>query len=534
VLSRACRSFLLRLALACAFCFPGSSALFASGTQITFVPPPMEGTISLGIYDSEGKLVRVLHREAELSEFEIGLDGLVTEWDGKTDAGKEAPAGKYTARGMVVGDLGVEGVAYHGNDWITDDSSPRIRRIRKICTMPNGWLLMLVENASGSLALVRCDSAGTIVWNQRLPDDFEPVAIAVNERDQFVAEGARIVRFDQISAHSETLDVESKVTGLAAEDNVLAVASGTKTRVYEIENHSIVMSLDSEKPITDLAIRGEMLASLQGGRVFLTEDSKWTRLDQPTLTDAVSVSLTPERRIWVIDRAVNEVEVKEFSAEGEFERRLRIAPNQPKPVQISISNDEREVYLLEENESIQRVRCLALVSTEPVDGKDTDAEATSVWQESIVRSIENSDSADGRKFETADGKPFTPKDLIEIKLRPNPLERDRSETIRVRIVCGADGSEIVLNDGLPLRLVTQTPSLKWAVLGRDPEGEGIRIFQSDGSVIEEFVANRMANMMTFFAGEFHLGEAPDEDMPSTAPGPTPELKPGTEIAPADE
>ncbi len=53
--------------------------------RISFVPPPMEGTISLGIYDQNGKLVRVLHQEAKLNEFAIGADALVTQWDGKND-----------------------------------------------------------------------------------------------------------------------------------------------------------------------------------------------------------------------------------------------------------------------------------------------------------------------------------------------------------------------------------------------------------------------------------------------------------------
>ncbi len=534
LLSRAGRVSFLQLVFACAFGLTGSRLFSAEATKIVFVPPPMEGTISLGIYDSDGKLVRVLHREADESEFGIGLDGLVTEWDGKTDGGKKAPDGKYVARGLVVGDLGVEGVAYHGNDWITDDSSPRIRRIRSICTMPNGWLLMLVENASGNLALVRSDSGGTIVWNQRLPEDFKPVAIAVNERDQFVADGARVVRFDQISARSESIDVESVVTALAAGESILAVASGTKTRVYRVENQAILMSVDSEEPITDLAISGEMLASVQDGRVYLTEDSKWVPLDQPSLSEAVAISLTPERKIWVIDRGSAEIEVKQFNSDGEFERRLKVAPDAPIPVKVSVSDDEREVYLLEENEVTQRVRCLALISTELAEEGDTGAEATSVWMETISRSIQYSDSVEGQNLNTANGKPFTPADSVKVKLRPNPLEHDVSESVELKIVCDENGSEIVLKDGLPLRYVTETSFLRWAVLGRDPEGEGIRIFQSDGAVIEEYVANRMANMMTFDAGEFHLGEVPDEEMVSTAPGPTPEVQAGTEIAPADE
>src|SRR5881227_2736935 len=52
-----------------------SSASPARSVRISFVPPPMEGTISLGIYDKSGKLVRVLHQEAQLNEFAIGADG---------------------------------------------------------------------------------------------------------------------------------------------------------------------------------------------------------------------------------------------------------------------------------------------------------------------------------------------------------------------------------------------------------------------------------------------------------------------------
>jgi hypothetical protein len=83
-------------------------------TRISFVPPPLEGTISLGIYDKNGKLVRVLHQEAELNEFTIGADALVTQWDGKNDDGEDLPAGKYHARGYLVGHLKVEELGQTG------------------------------------------------------------------------------------------------------------------------------------------------------------------------------------------------------------------------------------------------------------------------------------------------------------------------------------------------------------------------------------------------------------------------------------
>ena len=76
--------------------------------RIRFVPPPLEGTISLGIYDKTGKLVRVLQQQAQLDEFAVGADGLVTQWDGKNDDDQDLPAGEYHARGYLIGALKVQ------------------------------------------------------------------------------------------------------------------------------------------------------------------------------------------------------------------------------------------------------------------------------------------------------------------------------------------------------------------------------------------------------------------------------------------
>ena len=80
----------------------------ARSVRISFVPPPMDGTISLGIYDQAGKMVRVLHQNAHLNDFAIGADALVTRWDGKDDGHQDLPSGRYHAHGYLVGPLNRE------------------------------------------------------------------------------------------------------------------------------------------------------------------------------------------------------------------------------------------------------------------------------------------------------------------------------------------------------------------------------------------------------------------------------------------
>ncbi len=103
------------------------SASPARSVRISFVPPPLEGRISLGIYDAKTKLVRVLHQEADLNEFKIGADALVTQWDGKNDNGEDSPAGKYHARGYLVGPLKVEDLSQTAASPPENNSSANVR-----------------------------------------------------------------------------------------------------------------------------------------------------------------------------------------------------------------------------------------------------------------------------------------------------------------------------------------------------------------------------------------------------------------------
>jgi hypothetical protein len=130
--------------------------------RISFLPPPLEGAISLGIYDLKGKLVRVLHREADIDDFEIGNDALSTTWDGKNDAGESLLPGKYRARGYVVGELVVEGVGFFFNDWVTEDQSLHIAKVAEIA-VENGVPLLTAQLPANKTATVVCDAKGNVI-----------------------------------------------------------------------------------------------------------------------------------------------------------------------------------------------------------------------------------------------------------------------------------------------------------------------------------------------------------------------------------
>jgi len=102
----------------------------ARSIRISFIPPPIEGTISLGIYDQAGKLVRVLHQNAQLNDFTIGPDALVTRWDGKDDGNQDLSSGRYHARGYAVGPLKREDLG--ATSPASTETEPNVVKVRLI------------------------------------------------------------------------------------------------------------------------------------------------------------------------------------------------------------------------------------------------------------------------------------------------------------------------------------------------------------------------------------------------------------------
>src|SRR5947207_1030837 len=147
--------------------------------HISFLPPPLDGTISLGVYDAKGKRVRTLYREADINEFNIGTDALTTTWDGKNDEGENVPAGKYSAHGFAVGDLGSKSVGFFFNDFVTNAESPRIRHLSRVRLQDNE-LHLDADLAGDERATLVCDPKqgvfvrklpfeGTIHCDQEVP-----------------------------------------------------------------------------------------------------------------------------------------------------------------------------------------------------------------------------------------------------------------------------------------------------------------------------------------------------------------------------
>ena len=240
------------LAAALLFSAPASPAQEAPPppkpyVKLQFLPPPMEGTISLGIYDAAGKLVRTLHKEAAVDSdaFFKEINGLVTFWDGKDDAGNLLPAGTYSARGFTVGDLQIEGEAFHCNDWASDDNSPHIRRITDIGPFSDTIALNVVL-ADGKPAIAHCAASGTVSLNSEGASD---------QKDGYIVRDGKIFAPGSTPKQLELPSLGTPVAAAAGRDNSVWVIDRAADGSTEVKQYSLKgeflrrLAIDPTQPI---------------------------------------------------------------------------------------------------------------------------------------------------------------------------------------------------------------------------------------------------------------------------------------------
>jgi hypothetical protein len=225
--------------------------------RISFVPPPLDGTISLGIYDEKGTLVRVLFREADINEFTIGDDAVTTTWDGKNDAGENVPPGKYSAHGFVVGDVKIEGVGFYFNDWITSADGPRFSRIRAMTMRDENLFLAvdLVPPGEGHVLYEISDKSLTLKDTESEPAPTDSHSATGRDDTRWLIEGEEV---KQLSVKG---DVVHRLPILPNEPEPKAIAASTeRDRIFLLEENASEQRVRGFSLTTEKSDAGEKAA----------------------------------------------------------------------------------------------------------------------------------------------------------------------------------------------------------------------------------------------------------------------------------
>ena len=486
--------------------------------QFTFALPELEGRISLGVFDPDGKLVRTLCVGAAETDFLVGLNGLIAAWDGRDDAGKPLASGKYHIRGYLVGDaLKAEGVAYHFNDWVNDEQSPRVTRIEDFRRQPGGFIVLAAVSDDNGPLVFGFDQLKGFLWKSFL----NPSGSAVNGKAFAEETGAP----DGSSSPKRLLAATSDYAAvlLGGDIHVLKSDDGTvvKTRAglvaqaayLEASGGTLLMGESDEitgiaLPELDptgqektpaafdaLAVDGErkLGASRSGGEVWEWADAQWKKL--PLVAAVTSLSFGLEGTFWVTatDPEDGKPFTGQFDKQGEF---LRAYRDEFSPVKVRASNAVEEIAVLETSGPAQRLRVLSLHEADPESPGDW-----AIAFEKTIQDCRRFGIVDGRLAADAGTGPQT--DQVDILLATGGLT-PTSQTLTVRVTFDHAGLWLETQSGLRLAFLASQPNVRRVALLLGPEKEFLSVYAGDDAVVAEYGVRGLGNIVEIDAGEVEL------------------------------
>ena len=486
--------------------------------QFTFALPELEGRISLGVFDPDGKLVRTLCVGAAETDFLVGLNGLIASWDGRDDAGKPLASGKYHIRGYLVGDaLKAEGVAYHFNDWVNDEESPRVTRIEDFRRQPGGFIVLAAVSDDNRPLVFRFDQLKGFLWKSFL----NPSGWAGNSEASAEETGAPGGSSPPTSLLAATNDYAAVLLG--GDIHVLKTDEGTVVKTQEASVPRVAymeasggtlfvgesdeisgIALPALEPTGQektpaafdaLAVDGErkLGASRSGGEVWEWADAQWKKL--PLVAAVTSLSFGLEGTFWVTatDPEDGKPFTGQFDKQGEF---LRAYRDEFSPVKVRASNAVEEIAVLETNGPAQRLRVLSL--------HEANSESPGDWAIIFEKTIQ-----DCRRFGIVDGRlaadagTATQTDQVDIRLATGGLT-PTSQTLAVRVTFDRAGLWLETQSGLRLAFLASQPNVRRVALLLGLEKEFLSVYAGDDAVVAEYSVRGLGNIVEIDAGEVEL------------------------------
>ena len=454
--------------------------------QLMFIPPPEEGVISLGVYAADGKLVRVLKRAAEIDSFKSGLNGLFADWDGKDSKGDPASAGKYSARGVLVGDVNVSGQAYHLNDWTNPTSNIKPKRILSAAFLNGKSICAFAEVATGVQLLI--DALNGKYRATELPADTKSVKF---DGSHILAIGTdRLVQVDPVTGTS--------IGEKAYPD--LRDADQWHGKWIVLANNQLHSSTDADQSITppreDVVFCAQLDSSAvvasHNGNIWRFQDHEFSPIETGKSGQLLDMSAGKGDTIWLLLEVDSRRILRQVDLSGQHIQELDLPPDLQTARRLCGSREDDDLLLIIDLNPGERVIGLHFQNAKAQQ---------SVWQKWLDRSLTPFRYFDVKNGQVVPVQEKTDSPTVSIQLAENPLENGSPGSLSLGVITDETGAWISTSDGLPLMQIAKTKNIvqtKWLANGVD----GLLIFVSDASVVEEYRVTGLKNLYQFDAGSF--------------------------------
>ncbi len=479
--------------------FASSVLSVASPALLEFALPELEGTISLGIYDQSGKLVRTLAQHASVSSFQIGLNGLVASWDGITNEGKEAPSGKYEVRGFVVGAMKVEGVKFHFNDWVEKNDGPFPTAILSIFCTSKGGLVLLWNALGGDQQLAYYKDFQSLQWVKSIgalssppSTPLPPLFAGIHGEEISVLQGNRLSAFSVENGLPirPFISLPFSPTGACRKGSDFLLAAAGKFSGITVSGAEWPLSPPNQETAEVFATSEGFLALSHDGVVQEWNKGSWHRIPLPFLAKKIAPGY--DDTIWATaDSPEKEEFLGQFNIQGEFLRKVHLPANETTSCLAAPPDEDKILLLRSRNDGSSYLIGYQFVKT-PHSKK-------TVCQEFLKRNVIPSAHFAFSQSELIPDDPLSPPPALEFFLSNDALNSHPGKTWLQAKIEG-DTAWLMTQDGLPLLPVGTLPGASRALIARKTHSETPVLYGGNGAVVAEFSIQGIDHLHPIDAG----------------------------------
>jgi hypothetical protein len=251
-----------------------------------------------------------------------------------------------------------------------------------------------------------------------------------------------------------------------------------------------------EPPVRDLAyvavLRSTVILGTGAGKLWRVDGQRAVPLETDDPKPLLDLAAGREDTAWLLVKEGDQALVRQLDVRSREVRDLELPPDLHGATRLSAARDNDALLLLIKTGDGERVVGLRYQAAHAQQ---------SIWEKWFDRARQNFcgfDLKDGKVIPAND-----PGDSPPVPIQPadNPLENARQQVFQLAIYADSSGTWLVNSDGLPICQVSKTKGVrqvKWFPDGKN----GMRVFASDGRVVEEYHVTGLENLFRFDAGSF--------------------------------
>jgi hypothetical protein len=467
--------------------FAGAEENGETGKQLMFIPPPIEGVISLGVYDTHGKLVRVIKQAAEIDSFKSGLDGLFVDWDGTDATGKVVPAGKYFARGVLIGEVNISGVAYHLNDWVDDTQNLRVKAVSSPALLSGRSLAVLADTGHPELLIVDAASMKA----QRFSVDPGIVRLKSDGTNLLAIYSDHIANLALPNGTVTESDSAPNVRDADRSGSNWAIVTDREIQ-YKTADQKTTIALPAPDINRCALLATSLVVANPNGKLWRTEGDHLVPVELDEPGELLDLCAGAGDQIWLLIGNGPKTWLRQIDLAAKTSKDLTLPDGLPKIRQLSASRTNNDLLLDADLSPGSRVIGLHFQAVK---------DQQSVWEKWFDRSLVPHQFFDLRAGNVVRADTKTDSPPLLVRPENNPLENTRQANFLLSAIADDQGVHLATVDGLPLLQISKTKGVnqvKW-----EPNGAtGMKVYLSDGTAVEEYSITGLQNLYRFDAGSF--------------------------------